>query len=50
MPEVGGGVEWSIKYTHIHYSRIADEAEPKAVVRLFEKTAVQRGLSLKLRK
>jgi len=30
--------------------RIADEAEPKAVVRLFEEMAAQRGVSLKLRK
>ena len=30
--------------------RITDETEPKAVVRLFEETAAQRGGSLKLRK
>jgi hypothetical protein len=30
--------------------RIADEAEPKAVVRLFEETAAQIGILLKLRK
>jgi hypothetical protein len=30
--------------------RITDEAEPKSVVRLFEETAAQRGVSLKLRK
>jgi hypothetical protein len=30
--------------------RITDEAEPKAVVRLFEETAAENGVSLKLRK